>query len=130
MAQFAFELVSPERRLISEEVDSVNVPGTEGYFTILAGHAPFMSTVKPGVVTVEAGSTIRKVMVFGGFAEAGPEGLTLLAERAISLEDVNVAEIDADIANLKEDVADAKDDAARSLAEAKLNDLMALRANL
>jgi F-type H+-transporting ATPase subunit epsilon len=130
MAQFAFEMVSPEQRLISEEVDSVIVPGTEGEFTILAGHAPFMSTVRSGVVTVQSGSTARKIMVYGGFAEAGPEGFTLLAERAIDLAEVNRAEIDKQIVALKEDLSVAKDDTAKALVKAKLLELQDLQAAL
>ena len=130
MAQFAFEMVSPEQRLISEEVDSVIVPGTEGEFTILAGHAPFMSTVRSGVVTVQSGSTARKIMVYGGFAEAGPDGFTLLAERAIDLAEVNRAEIDKQIVALKEDLIVAKDDTAKALVKAKLLELQDLQAAL
>jgi F-type H+-transporting ATPase subunit epsilon len=130
MAQFAFEMVSPEKKLISEEVDSVIVPGTEGEFTILAGHAPFMSTVRSGVVTVQAGATERKIMVYGGFAEAGPDGFTLLAERAVTLAEVNPAELDKQIANMKEDLSTAKDEATKAQLGIKLQELLDLRSAL
>src|ERR671910_1240977 len=80
---FQFELVSPERLLVSEQVESVIIPGAEGEMTVMANHAPVMTTVKPGVVTVKtaAGATER-YCVFGGFADILPSGCTLLAESA------------------------------------------------
>ena len=89
---FRFELVSPERLLVSEEVDSVTAPGAEGEFTVLARHAPFMSTLKPGLVEVRglSGDT-RRIFVRGGFADVTPAGLTILADEAIRLEDLDPA---------------------------------------
>ena len=79
-----FDLVSPERLLVSAEVESVVVPGSEGYFTVLARHAPLISTLKPGLVEVkELSGAVRKFFVRGGFADVTPAGLTLLAEQAI-----------------------------------------------
>ena len=91
MAGLHFELVSPARLLFSGEVTSVTLPGTEGDMGIFAGHAPVLSTLRPGVVVVtkEGGATDR-IFVRGGFAEVNPQGLTLLAETAIPL-----AELDA-----------------------------------
>jgi F-type H+-transporting ATPase subunit epsilon len=77
------EIVSPERLLLSETVKSVTVPGTEGYFTVLGDHAPFMTTLRPGFVTVTDSANVAHVYyVRGGFADVSPEGLTLLAEEA------------------------------------------------
>jgi len=77
------EIVSPERLLLSETVKSVTVPGVEGYFTVLGDHAPFMTTLRPGFVTVTDTSNVAHVYyVRGGFADVSPEGLTLLAEEA------------------------------------------------
>lgn len=77
------EIVSPERLLLSETVKSVTVPGAEGYFTVLGDHAPFMTTLRPGFVTVTDSSNVAHVYyVRGGFADVSPEGLTLLAEEA------------------------------------------------
>jgi F-type H+-transporting ATPase subunit epsilon len=120
-----FDLVSPERLLVSEEVESVVVPGAEGQFTVLARHAPFMSTLKPGVVEVRglAGET-RRIFVRGGFADVTPAGLTILADRATPLEDLSAADFAEEVRAAEEDLAATGDDAARRLtAENKLNQL-------
>src|ERR687897_2644637 len=87
---FKFELVSPERLLVSEEVQHVVIPGAEGEMTVMANHAPVMTTIKPGVVTVKtaAGATER-YCVFGGFADILPSGCTLLAESAVSVKSID-----------------------------------------
>ena len=83
---FQFELVSPERLLVSEAVESVVIPGTEGEMTVMAHHAPVMTTVKPGVVTVKtAAGGEERYVVFGGFADILPSGCTLLAESAVAV---------------------------------------------
>jgi F-type H+-transporting ATPase subunit epsilon len=120
-----FDLVSPERLLMSEEVESVVVPGSEGFFTVLARHAPFMSTLKPGLVEVKtlAGET-QKIFVRGGFADVTPAGLTILADEAIRLEDFDTAALAQEIRDAEEDLADAgQDQAKRALAERKLAEL-------
>ena len=96
------------------------MPGQDGQFTVLANHAPFLSTLKPGVleVTMADGSTDR-IFVRGGFADANPEGLTLLAEEAQRVEDMDMAALDKAIEAAKEDVADAKDD--EGMAKAVMN---------
>ena len=78
-----FSLVSPERELFSGDVDQVDAPGLEGDFGVLAGHAPFMTALKTGLVTVRDGSTARSFDIEGGFADVTPEGLTILAESAL-----------------------------------------------
>jgi len=120
---FQFELVSPERLLMSEPVDSVVVPGSEGYFTVLKGHAPFMSTLRPGVVDVTKGSATDRIFVRGGFADVSSDGLTILAEQAIPLAEVDEAMLAQEVKNALEDVADAKDGAAKDAAELQLNQL-------
>jgi F-type H+-transporting ATPase subunit epsilon len=120
-----FDLVSPERLLMSEEVESVVVPGSEGFFTVLARHAPFMSTLKPGLVEVKtlAGET-QKIFVRGGFADVTPAGLTILADEAIRLEDFDTAALAQEIRDAEEDLADAgQDQAKRAVAEKKLSEL-------
>ncbi len=118
---FAFELVSPEALVLSGDASEVIVPGTEGYFTVLANHAPVMSTVKPGVVEVKmADGGSQKIFVRGGFADVSPSGLTLLAEHAVSLEDFNMEDLEQQIRNAQEDVADADTDEKRERAEAAL----------
>jgi F-type H+-transporting ATPase subunit epsilon len=127
---FQFELVSPERQLISEPVEQVVVPGADGYFTVLKGHAPFMSTMKPGVVDVVNGGETLRIFVRGGFADVSAAGLTILAEQAIPLDDVDPAMLAQDIKNTEEDVADAKDGASRDVAETRLQQLREVQAAL
>ena len=131
MASFAFELVSPERLLFGGDVESVVVPGTEGEFTVLKDHAPLMSTLKPGVVTVtETGAKETRLFVRGGFADVAPTGLTILAESAVPVEQLDSAKLDAEIQNAREDVSDASSDETRRLAQEKLDQLNELRAAL
>ncbi|MCA0278021.1 MAG: F0F1 ATP synthase subunit epsilon [Proteobacteria bacterium] len=126
---FKFELVSPERLLVSEQVESVVIPGSEGEMTVMANHAPLMTTVKPGVVTVKtAGGKEERYVVFGGFADIVPAGCTLLAESAMAVKDIDRAALLRRIQNAREDVADAKDDNARAKADAYLNHLSTLEA--
>jgi F-type H+-transporting ATPase subunit epsilon len=87
MASFHFDLVSPEKLLFSGDVDQVDVPGWEGDFGVLAGHAPFVTTVRPGIVTIFREGGALKVVVNGGFAEVNPQGLTVLADMAVPLDD-------------------------------------------
>jgi len=122
---FQFELVAPERLLMSEAVDQVVVPGSEGYFTVLKGHAPFMSTLRPGVVDVTpaGGGAAERIFVRGGFADVNADGLTILAEQAIPLGEVDAAMLAQEVKNAEEDVADAKDGATKDAAELKLQQL-------
>ncbi len=124
---FQFELVSPERLLVSEQVESVVIPGAEGEMTVMSQHAPVMTTIKPGVVTVKSASgQEERYVVFGGFADILPSGCTLLAESAVSVKDIDRAEITRRIQEAREDLADAKDDAARTKAEQFLHQLTTL----
>ncbi len=128
---FNFELVSPERLLLSEQVLSVVVPGTDGDFTVLAKHAPLMTTLKAGVVdAVLADGGTKRIFVRGGFADVSPSGFTLLAEEAMPLEDLNAAAIDAQIKDAEEDVADAVGEAKKHAAQGKLDQLKELKAAL
>lgn len=87
---FKFDLVSPERLLVSETVTEVVIPATLGEMTVLANHAPTMTTIKPGLVTVKfASGETHKYVVFGGFADILPTGCTLLAESAVSADDMS-----------------------------------------
>ncbi len=87
---FNFELVSPERLLLSEKVSEVVIPATDGEMTVMANHAPVMTTIKPGVVSVKSVSgQVTKYVVFGGFADIIPSGCTLLAESAVPLTELN-----------------------------------------
>lgn len=98
MATFQFDFVGPERTLYSGQVEAVQLPGTEGDMTVLAGHAPVLTSLKVGVITVnESGHGGRRIYVQGGFADIGPTGVTVLAERAAPIEEVNPAMIDREI---------------------------------
>lgn len=124
---FKFELVSPARLVLSEEASQVVVPGAEGDFTMLKGHSPFMTTVRPGVVEVtSAAGKLSKIFVRGGFADASPTGLTILAEQAIPVEELKADVIAKEIADAREDVADAKTDEARRVAQERLDQLQAV----
>jgi F-type H+-transporting ATPase subunit epsilon len=124
---FQFELVSPERLLVSEQVDAVVIPGAEGEMTVMAHHAPVMTTIKPGVVTVKtAAGKEERYVVFGGFADIVPAGCTLLAESAVAVGDIDRADLTRRIQEAREDVADAKDDQTRSKAEQFLSQLTTL----
>ncbi len=125
---FTFELVSPEKLLLSAEVNSVVLPGSEGEMTVMANHAPTMSTVKPGVVTVEGSDGSSKYVVFGGFADIVPTGCTLLAEAAVAVDALEADELDNRIkaANEAADAAVVDADKTRLAAfAAQLEDLKA-----
>lgn len=126
-----FDLVAPERLLLSTEADQVIVPGSEGDFGVLAGHAPVMSTLRPGVVDV-TGATDGDTRIFvrGGFAEVTPAGLTVLAEEAVPVAELDAAALDQRIQDASEDVADAKSDEAKAKAQAHLDQLKELRGAL
>jgi F-type H+-transporting ATPase subunit epsilon len=89
MATFHFDLVSPEKLAFSGEVDQVDVPGVEGDFGVLAGHAPVVAAIRPGILTVTAGGTHQKIIVLGGLAEVSDKGLTVLADVATSIKDLD-----------------------------------------
>ena len=131
MAGLHFELVSPARLLFSGDVASVTIPGTEGEMGIYPGHAPVLATLKPGVVTVykDDGSPER-IFVRGGFAEVNPKGLTLLAEVAIPMAELDASALAQQIKDAEEDVADAKDDDTRRRASENLEHLKALNGAL
>jgi F-type H+-transporting ATPase subunit epsilon len=123
MATFRFELVSPERLVMSAEVDQVDLPGTDGDFGVLAGHAPFLSTLRPGVITVRQGGSSDRIFVRGGFADVNPAGLTVLAERAVPVTELRADQIATEIREAEEDVADATTPEARHKAETNLQHL-------
>ena len=101
MANFHFELVSPEKLVFSGDVEQVDVPGAEGDFGVLAGHAPFVSTLRPGILTVHGAGGAQKIVVLGGFAEVSAEGLTVLADMAEAVEDIDRETIAARIREME-----------------------------
>ena len=128
MALMNFELVSPERLVISAKVQQVTVPGTEGLFTVMPNHAPVLSTLRPGVVeVVTAEGSAERIFVRGGFAEVNNAGLTVLAEVAIPLAELDSTALDEQLRNAEDDVADAQDDEKRRRAQESLDHLRELR---
>jgi F-type H+-transporting ATPase subunit epsilon len=125
---FKFELVTPERMLLSEDAAQVVVPGVEGDFTVLAGHAPVVSALRPGVVSATLGEAgTKRVFVKGGFVEVDAERLIVLAERAIDLAAADAAAIAAELQTAEADLAAAATDAARLAAASAVDQLRALR---
>jgi F-type H+-transporting ATPase subunit epsilon len=130
MASFHFDLVSPEKLLFSGDVDQVDLPGAEGDFGVLANHAPMVSTLRPGILTLFHEGGALKVVVNDGFAEVSPVGLTVLADMAVPVEDFDLAVLAGEIKDTEEDVADAKDDWQRDKLTRKLDQLKALQTTL
>ena len=130
MATFHFDLVSPEKLLFSGDVDQVDVPGAEGDFGVLAGHAPLISLLRPGLMTVYAGGAQTKVVVLGGFAEMGPDGLTVLADVATSLEDLDRAVLQKQIAEIEAGIKDMAQGSELDREIAKLDHFKALDTHL
>jgi F-type H+-transporting ATPase subunit epsilon len=128
---FKFELVSPERLLVSGEVEQVLVPGAEGDMTVLAHHAPVLTTLRPGVLEIGfPGGEQQRYFLRGGFAEIGPKGLTVLAETAIDLRELDASQLAQAVKNAEEDVADATSDAIRDRAQTKLDQLRQVQSAL
>jgi len=121
------EFVSPESVLFSGNVDQVDLPGIEGDMGIFANHAPLVTVLRPGIVTIHRGGAREPIVVTGGFAEVGPAGLTVLADRAVPRADFDLATLGADIKDAEEDVADAKDEAQRDKLVRHLAQLKALQ---
>ena len=119
--QIQFELVSPERLLVSQPVEMVVVPGVEGDFGVLPGHAPLVSTVRPGVIAVFEGNKVaQRIFVAGGFAEVTGERCTVLAEEAMPVADIDRGAVEGEIRTAREDLADAKDEVERARCEARI----------
>jgi len=125
---FKFELVSPERILLSEDAEQVIVPGMEGQFTVLAGHAPVISTLRPGVLDAQVAGGRRRVFVRGGFAEVGPDRLTVLAQHMLDLDNMNAEKLAHEVSSAEQLLAEAKDDAGRMVAGEAVEQLKQLRA--
>ncbi len=130
MAALHFEFVSPERVLFSGDVDQVDLPGVEGDMGILAGHAPLVTPLRPGILTILNGGSREAVVVIGGIAEVGPAGLTVLADRAVARDEFDTAMLAAEIKDAEEDVGDATDDAERDRLARRLEQLKTLQAAL
>jgi F-type H+-transporting ATPase subunit epsilon len=130
MATFHLDLVSPEKLLFSGEVDQVDVPGSEGDFGVLAGHAPLIATMRPGILTVYRSGEALKIVVHGGFAEVAPSGLTVLAEQAVPAQDFDPTVLTGEIRSTEQNAAAAKNDSQRDKLTHRVDQLKALQAEL
>jgi F-type H+-transporting ATPase subunit epsilon len=118
---FEFELVSPEKLLVSQPAEMVVVPGAEGDFGVLPRHAPFLSTVRPGIIAIYKGNAVQeRIFVAGGFAEVTETRLTVLAQEAVPLAELDRAAVEKEIADLSEDLGLAKDEGERAAVGARL----------
>lgn len=126
--KLSFALVSPERELFNGDVDHVVVPGAEGEFGVLPNHAPVMSVIKPGALRVINDGAERRIFVNGGFADVTPEGLTVLAEEAVDLDDIEPATLELDLKNAQEDLRDANTDAKKDAAQRAVSRLESIKA--
>ena len=106
MATFHFDLVSPEKMAFSGEVDQVDVPGAEGDFGVLAGHAPVIAAIRPGILTVMSGGSKQKIIVLGGIAEVSDKGLTVLADVATSIDEVDRAQFAETVSDMEAKLAE------------------------
>ena len=127
MANFHFDLVSPEKLLFTGEVEQVDLPGSEGDMGVLADHAPLVTTLRPGIIVVHREGGDMRVVVNGGFAEVGPAGLTVLADMAVPLEEYDRSLLAAEINDTEEDVADSTDGWQRDKLAHRLQQLQALQ---
>jgi F-type H+-transporting ATPase subunit epsilon len=116
MATIKVDLVSPERLLASVEADLAQIPGQMGEFTALPGHAPFLSTLRPGVVTIRAGGADKAYFVTGGFAEVSANAASVLAEEAVERDALTRSFLDAKLAEAEKALAEASDEAKPALA--------------
>lgn len=122
--KIAFELVSPDRLLVSEAVDMVVIPGTEGDFGVLYGHQPLVALVRPGILEIEnEGAATRRIFVSGGFAEVTNDRCAVLTEDAVPVEDLKRADLEQRIKDAEEALAATASDADRTLIEARLTTL-------
>jgi F-type H+-transporting ATPase subunit epsilon len=126
---FQFDLVSPERRLISVAAERVQIPGVTGDFTAMPRHAPFLTTLRPGIVAVTAEGQVSEFLVTGGFAELAPDSASVLAERAIPRSEVSAAVLQELEAEAK-GALDAANEEGRAAAAQRLRDVQALRTQI
>jgi F-type H+-transporting ATPase subunit epsilon len=124
---FKFDLVTPERVLLSEDVEQVVLPGSEGDFTVLVAHAPVIATLRPGIIDVQFTGRKQRVFVKGGFADVQPELLTVLAEKALDADDISAAALAAELEVAEAELQEAKDDHARLVATTTIERLKTLQ---
>jgi F-type H+-transporting ATPase subunit epsilon len=125
---FTFELVTPERLLLSAPAEQVVVPGSEGDFAVLAGHAPVISTLRPGVIEITLPQGRQRIFVKKGVAEADPERLTVLAQTAVAVDDLDAERLSAEQKAAEAELEAAKDDQSKRMAEMLVDVLKRLQA--
>jgi F-type H+-transporting ATPase subunit epsilon len=130
MSTFHFDLVSPEKLLFAGDVGQVDLPGSEGDMGVLAGHAPLVTALRPGIIVVYREGGDLRVVVNGGFAEVGPAGLTVLADMAVPVDAFDHAALAGEIKDTEEDLADAADGRQRDKLARRLEQLKALQVAL
>ena len=131
MATFPFELASPARLVFSGEVEQVDVPGAEGDFGVLAGHAPLIAALRPGILTIRGGGGgAKRLFIRDGFAEVNSSGLTVLAEFAAPVEEFDAGELQKEIETAEARLAEAKEGHARDRAAERVDQLKQVRAQL
>ncbi|MEL7048249.1 MAG: F0F1 ATP synthase subunit epsilon [Pseudomonadota bacterium] len=126
---FKFELVSPERVLLSVEAEEVQIPGAEGDFTVLAGHAPVISTLKPGVIHATMADGKKAIFVRSGFADVTAETVTILAERAFITDEVDPRQIESELQAVEKALEDDQDDEALMHLNRAIDELKAIQAS-
>jgi F-type H+-transporting ATPase subunit epsilon len=130
MINFPFELASPTRLVFSGAVEQVDVPGAEGDFGVLAGHAPLIAALRPGILTIREAGGAKRLFVRDGFAEVNASGLTVLAEFAVSVDELDSGEIQKEIEAAETRLAEAKEGHARDKAAERVDQLKQVRAQL
>jgi len=127
-SKITFDLVSPEKLLLSKAVDMVTVPGTEGYMGVMAGHASLVSTLRAGMIDMLDGGVNTRFFIRGGFAEISTNKITVLAEEAIPMSELDIAVLDQRLKDAQEDEIAAKTDAERQKAAHLVDDLKLISA--
>lgn len=125
---FKFELVSPERILLAVDAEQVVVPGSEGDFAVLPGHAPVIATLRPGVLDVMAGGARKRLFVKSGFADVDPARLTILAQKAYDVEEMTGSVVAEELKLAEAELAAAQSDEARTAADTLVNELRKISA--
>ena len=128
MAKITFDLVSPERLLLSQAVDMVTIPGSEGYMGVMAGHMPLVSSLRAGMINMLNDGSETRFFIMGGFAEINASKVIVLAEEALPMTELDLAVLDQRIKDAQEDEIAAKTDAERIKAAHRLDDLKLVRA--
>jgi F-type H+-transporting ATPase subunit epsilon len=128
MAKISFDLVSPERLLLSQAVDMVTIPGSEGYMGVMAGHMPLVSTLRAGMINMLNDGSETRFFIMGGFAEINASKVIVLAEEALPMSELDLAVLDQRIRDAQEDEIAAQSDAERLKAAQRVDDLKLVRA--